>query len=74
MSNYTDTVSDEIRDLRREREILTDEILDGKNKFANEVRDILGEDIRKVLVPKEKPVEKKKSRFKLFLDKLARLA
>ena len=67
----------EINDLRRERELLIDEEINGKNSFAGYIKDRLGNEIKAVLEnksivePQIKP--KKKSKISLFLDKLAKI-
>lgn len=75
-NKYQEEMSSEISDLRREREIFTEEILSGKNTFANELNDTLGEQIKKELEkkPKEvKPIPEKKSKIKRFFDKLSQI-
>ena len=69
-----DFLNSAINDLRREREIFVNESLKEKQSFANEIKDTLGEQILEQLTKKEKIVEpniKKKSKFEMFLDKLA---
>ena len=67
----------ELNDLRREREILTNELLADKNNFAQQMRDVLGEQIKNELAKKEKPEpvkkEKKTGWFKRFLDGLSKV-
>ena len=67
----------ELNDLRREREILTNELLADKNNFAQQMRDVLGEQIKNELAKKEKPApvkkEKKPCWFKRFLDGLSKV-
>lgn len=73
-SRYEQAVSAELNDLRREREILAEELLSGKNAFASQVKDVLGEQIMEVLKEQPKPVKqpetKKPSKFKTFIEKL----
>lgn len=73
-SRYEQAVSAELNDLRREREILAEELLSGKNAFASQVKDVLGEQIMEVLKEQPKPVKqpepKKHSKFKTFIEKL----
>lgn len=67
----------ELNDLRREREILTNELLEDKNNFAQQIRDVLGEQIKNELAKKEEPApvkkEKKTGWFKRFLDGLSKV-
>lgn len=70
---YRKAMSAELNDLRREREILAEEVLSGRNKFAEDIKDVLGEQIAKELAKKpkeEKPVIKKPSKIKVFFEKL----
>ena len=73
-SRYEKEIGAELNDLRREREILAEELLSGKNAFANQVKDVLGEQIMEVLKEQPKPVKqpgpKKPSKFKTFIEKL----
>lgn len=73
-SRYEQAVSAELNDLRREREILAEELLSGKNAFASQVKDVLGEQIMEALKdspsPIKQPAPKKPSKFKTFIEKL----
>ncbi len=69
-------ISNELMDLKREREIFAQESIEGKNVFAENVKDVLGEQIRKELKKKAKhtPKEaKKKNKIQNFLDKLTNI-
>ena len=70
-------MNNELNDLRRERELLTKELLDDKENFALQMRDVLGEQIKRELIKKEKPQIqkeiKKPRRFKAFLDKITKM-
>lgn len=66
----------EVDDYRREREILAEETISGKNTFATEMRDVLGEQIKAELAKKKtevpEKIEKPKGIHK-FLDKLSQI-
>jgi len=68
-------IRDAIKDYNREQEILAQEAIDGKNTFANNIKDVLGEQIRTELAKKpkiaENVIEKKENKLKKFLDKLS---
>ena len=70
-------MNNELNDLRRERELLTKELLDDKENFALQMRDVLGEQIKRELTKKEKPQTqeeiKKPRRFKVFLDNITKM-
>ena len=70
-------MNNELNDLRRERELLTKELLDDKENFALQMRDVLGEQIKRELTKKEKPQTqkeiKKPHRFKVFLDNITKM-
>ena len=70
-------MNNELNDLRRERELLTKELLDDKENFALQMRDVLGEQIKRELTKKEKPQIqeeiKKPRRFKSFLDNITKM-
>ena len=70
---YMNAMSSELNDLRREREILVEEVLSGRNKFAEDIKDVLGEQIARELAKKpkeEKVAVKKPSKIKTFFEKL----
>ena len=70
-------MNNELNDLRRERELLTKELLDDKENFALQMRDVLGEQIKRELTKQEKPQTqteiKKPRRFKVFLDNITKM-
>lgn len=76
-NNREAMIGAELSDLRRERELLTEELLNDKNNFANSLKDTLGEQLKKELMKKEAPApieEKKKvSKFRRFLDNITKI-
>ena len=72
-SQYETTMTGEIDDYKRERELLFEEAMDAKEAFAKGVKDELGEEILRELKQKPKEVEEKPkepSKFKVFLKRL----
>lgn len=78
MENNSIFTTAALQDLKREREILTNELLSAKDSFANDMKDVLGEQIKKELskskkIVEEKPVVKeKKGIFTKILDALSK--
>jgi hypothetical protein len=71
---YEATMTGEIDDYKREREILFNETIDAKESFAKGVRDEFGEEILKELKQKSEENAKEKpkepSKFKMFLKRM----
>ena len=65
-------VTRELSDYQREQEILRDEIAGDKDCFANQIKDELGEEIKKQLMKKEQakkePAKKKMNIFKRLIE------
>ena len=57
-------ISKEIDDYRREREVLMDELSHDKDSFANQIKDELGEEIKRELIKKDDKVVANKSQKK----------
>jgi len=67
-------ISKEIDDYRREREVLMDELSQDKDSFANQIKDELGEEIKRELIKKDdkvvadKPQKKRINIFKRLME------
>ena len=77
-NNYANALNSELNDLRREREILAEEVLSEKNCFASNVKDVLGEQlIRELSNTKIEPTvikkEKAPSKIKRIFESLFKI-